>query len=409
MQVFEYTAGHGRYISLLLAGLMTGALFLSACENPGSVGSGFVNEETEIVVDTLEVTDFREHTFTAYSGNYPFTSAGEFDDPLFGTLRAISYLKPTLPATSDDATFLSDAEMKLDLHVNQEEIYGDSLVGAQFDVVEVGELWRGGAFRLDDQVALGQATLGSFTMGTEENILVDLQGDWVGRYREHYLNLDDDRDSLYRYNFYGLAIVPRNSGKIIPIDTEESQFFVYNADVDTLNFGLSTWGYSLERGSVPAGSAEQSALHSTIEQVVSFELNSLQDAVGSLNLSRVELVVYEDSLLMESSLDGVSASATRPEMPRLRLQRVEEGTTPESIDPGSSIATGRYDPDDQAYHFNLTDFVRSGGLEASEGFEYYLTGPQHIGIIRSSLLFNENAPPEKRPKLIVTSIQTAQN
>ncbi|MDZ7772794.1 MAG: hypothetical protein U5K31_08665 [Balneolaceae bacterium] len=372
------------------------------------MGSGFVNEETEVVVDTLELGAVESRSFSAFSGNYPFLSAGTFDDPLFGRLMAVGYLKPVLPNISEDVTFRANAEMSMDIRIDQSRVYGDSLANVRYDLVDVGELWRGGSMKIDDRVALGEATIGSFTIGTHTQVSVDLSREWVDSYRNFYENRESNRDSLYRVDFHGLALMARESGKILPINTDESQFVVHNPGGDTLNIGLSTWGYTLERDNVPEFLG-QSSLHGTLEQVLKVELDTLNDAGNAQNISRVELVIYEDSLLMESSLDDLSGSATRPDMPRLRLQRVEQGTTPESIDPGSAVAMGHYDPRDQAFHFDLTDFVRGGGLQADGGYEYYVTGPAHGGVIRSSLLFNDKAPYDKRPKLILTSIQTVSN
>lgn len=410
MQVIENIAGHGSKIWLTLAGTLMGALLLVGCENPGSVGSGFLDADTRVITDTLQFSDLQEQSFDSWSGDHDFFSVGEFNDPLFGNLRSVGYLKPTLPGNSAENDFLSDAEMKLQLHIDQQEVYGDSNAAVQYDVMEVGELWRGVAMTLEDRLALDQSyTVGSFTAGKDETVTVDLSGSFVDRYREFYLSLEENRDSLYRYSFFGLALVPRDSGKMIPIDVEDTQFLVYNPGLDTLNFGLSSWAYSLERTNRPDLPAGRTPVHSTLENVFSFDLQALQEAVGSVNLSRVELVIYEDSVRMDNTLDQVSASSGRPDVKFLRLHRVEKGTTPEALDPGSALARGAFNPKDAAFHFNITDFVRTGGLEASTGFDFYITGPAHNGIIRSSLIFNNEAPAERRPKLIVTSIQTTEN
>lgn len=410
MQVFEYIAGYGNRMLWMLAGTLSGALLLIGCEDPGSVGSGFVGEETRIVTDTLQVEGLQEHSFTSYSGNLPYFSAGAFEDPLFGDVRTVSYLKPDLPINSAAETFLDNADMRLELFLDQRQVYGDSARAAEFDLVEVGEVWRGGSVRLGESLPLDQANLlGSFTVGDDGTAEVEIAHEWVSRYRDFFMSLESNRDSLYRFTFPGLALVPRNSDKMIAVNPENSMFVIDNPGLDTVEVGVSTWAYSLERtvnDPVPEG---RSPLHGTLESVLSFDLPALQEAVGSINVSRVELVIYEDSVGMENALDRASSTAGRPDLPSLRLHRVERGTAPESLDPGTPLAAGVYDPDDAAFHFDLTTFVRTGGLEASEGFDFYITGPPHDGVVRSSLIYNNEAPPSKRPKLIVTSVQTVGN
>lgn len=410
MQGFEYIAGYGNRLLLMLAGTLSGALLLIGCEDPGSVGSGFVGEETRVVTDTLQVDGLQEHSFTSYSGNHPYFSAGGFSDPLFGDVRTVGYLKPNLPTNSQAETFLNNADMRLELSLDRQQVYGDSVQAAEFDLVEVGEVWRGGSMRLGEPLPLDQGNvLGSFTVGDDGTAEVEIADEWVSRYRNFFLGLESNRDSLYRFTFPGLAVVPRNSEKMIAVNPENSMFVVDNPGLDTVQVGVSTWAYSLERtvnNPVPEG---RSPLHGTLESVLSFDLPALQEAVGSINVSRVELVIYEDSLGMENALDQTSPTAARPDLPSLRLHRVERGTPPESLDPGTPLAAGVYNSDDEAFHFDLTAFVRAGGLEASEGFDFYITGPPHDGVVRSSLIYNNEAPPSKKPKLIVTSVQTVGN
>lgn len=408
MQVIEHKAVDGKRRFTELAAILIGLFLIAGCENPGQVGSAITGDDTRVVVDTLEPGGFQEHSFVSYSGNYPFFSIGAFDDPLFGPIAAAGQLRPVLDRDSENVLTDSSA-MRLRLEFDPGLVNGDSTASVPFDLLEVGSLWRGNAWKWDEPIdTLNDYTVGSFTAGTDSAVVVDLAEEWVNKYRSFYNRPGENVDSLYAFTFYGLAIVPRGTGKVLPVNVSESSFLVDSVSSSASGFEIpmNQWAYSLERdqGSIPA---DRSSIHSTLDIVISIDLQVASE-VGTVNISRAELVLYADTELMEQTLDQTGPDAGRPGIPQLRLHRVRTGTAPESIDPGNAIIVAELD-EGGAYRFNLTNLVKGGFAANSDEFTYYITAAPHNGTIRSTLLFNGEAPAELTPKLIITSIQTAEN
>jgi len=389
----------GRY--LLFSVLSCLALF--GCEDPGVVGSGFVQTGTEIKVDTLDISNMETQQFSHFSGRLSFISAGRFDDPIFGDLEAIGLLKPGLTSSGGD-TMQTGANVKLRLFVNQAEAYGRQEAQAEFDLVELDQVWRGKEWRINDPVQLDAAgPVGSFTLDEQDSVDVTLSSQWAEKYRNFFESEAADRDSLYRVQFPGLAVVPRNSARIIPFYADSSRFIIENPDEDTLEVSPGDWAYSLNRINQQAPPSGTFMTHSTLENVFNFDMQLDREALGSVNISRVELAFFEDADFLANSLP---AGAVRPGIGNARLHLAEPGNVPVAIDPGTPVVTGQYNPDDNSIRFNLTTFVNGVLLdEISPSLKFYVTIQTNNGIIRSSALYNNQGPAARKPKLIVTSIQ----
>ena len=353
----------------------------------------------------MEVEMFDAPAYHHFSGRLSYFSAGKFNDPLFGDMEATGLIKPALPAAGD--TLEPGAVMKLRLRVDQQLIYGDSAAVSEFDLVEIGQVWRGKAWNIDEPVALsGEGPVGSFSVGTEDSVDVTLSDTWYQEYRSFFENEAANRDSLYRIEFAGLAVVPRDSSKIIPVRVQESRFIIQNPNEDTLSVAPADWAYSLQRanqGSVPS---ETFPFHSTLERVISFDNGLTREDLGTVNISKVELVLYEDTERLSTSMDQVALSAGRPEFNLVRLHLIEPGGAPVNLDPGAPLLNGLYNEDDGTFRINLTNFVNGVLLDGlPSDLKFFVTLESNNGIVRSSLIFNKEAARLQRPKLIVTSVQ----
>src|SRR5699024_2950339 len=134
------------------------------------------------------------------------------------------------------------------------------------------------------------------------------------------------------------------------------------------------------------------------------DLNISEMGVQSVGISKAELVLYANTAALESSLP---ASADRASATTAQLYIVDPELTPENITMGNPVATGTYSEDDDAYHFGITTIVQRILLDGiSENQEFYITFSNN-GIIRSSLIFGEDAPAGKAPKLIITSLKNS--
>lgn len=405
--VFNFKVSTGLFLACLISLLVLG------CETPGSVGEGIDEPDINVADTTILIPNTSVDSIDAYSGLSGSFSSGIFDDPLFGQVEATSLLKPSLLTFDDDLG--PDIVMKLRLVFDSEQFYGDSTSSADFEVIEMNDIWRGKAWRYSDEPPLPNSsmssnTVGSFSVENQDSIEVTLSQDWVDKYRNIYNNSETSlRDSLYLAELFGLAIVPQNNAKIVPFSSSNSEF-VIEEDNDTTIVSLRDWATSLNRTNQANGEPEETNLaYSTLEKMTSFRMDLTAEEFGTtVNISNVELVIPVDVETMDQSLSSSSSTATRPSTNLSELYLLDPQILSESIGNSTPLATGEFSTADSAFHFNITELVNStiiDGLDANQRF--YITLNSDSGIIRSSLFFNETAAESKRPRLIITYIKSA--
>ncbi|NGP75163.1 hypothetical protein G3570_00850 [Balneolaceae bacterium YR4-1] len=383
-------------------------LILSACESPGSVGGSFTDPGTELKDTAFAVTGVETESYTTYSGRLNFFSAGQFNDPLFGNLNAQSYIKPSLPGLTSD-TLRSDLQMNLRLILDDNSLYGDTLSTADFDLVEIDQIWRGRAVELYDDIDLSQNLVGSFSVDeATDSVDVPLASEWVQRYRAYYNTIGANRDSLYLYDFHGLALVPRNESKIIPFNPSRIRFVTIENGSDTSSsITPSQWAYTLDRSNATDAPTGSSKAISTFEEVLKFDLDLSREDLGTVNISRVELVFYQNNQALQSSISG---SARRPAVNSAGLYFSRPEDIPASLSTASALSRAFYNETDGSYRFDITGFTNGVLLDGTDDERsFYLTLQSNNGILGSSLLYNEDGPEDKRPKIIVTYINTKDN
>ena len=411
MYNFKEYVLNGNSYPLSLIFILALILQLNGCSDSGSVGGAIDDDQANLQVDTLEATQFGTEMLNSYTGNNRFISAGRFQDPLFGDIFAMGLFKPILADNSDTLSFNQDTEMILRLSINGETTYGDSLANVTYNLVEIAENWRAPAWRLNDEIQLFADTpVASFTVADKDTIEIPLSDEWVQKYGEFYNQTDSTRRSDYLDQFYGLAIVPQNSGRIITINPDSTEIQINNVeaqsdivDDDTLRARIFDYAFSVDRTNEADIGPETTKIYNTLERVITLDFDFSSDAFKSINIAKAELVIYRDSLMLGESISQAGENTVRPSAGPLRLHLVEGDELPQSIDPGSPIAGGNYSEKDQAYHFNLTNLISQGFFQqADSSLKLYITQRTNGGVIRSNLLFN-NQSGENSPKLIITS------
>lgn len=412
MQVIKNVVRSRVSFKLTILGACFLSLTLSSCEDPGSVGGSFSDIGSEVVIDTLEIGQINTDSVEAFSGKLRNFTAGWFNDPLFGEVTATALLRPTLASSS--STIEDSAEVVLKLMINKDGVYGDSLSTAEFSFVEIDQIWRGNAWKLNQEVPLSaEGPLSSFSIGEQDSIEIPLPSQWVSEYRSFVEDEGSNRDSLYRYESHGLALVPQNQSKILPFLVSGSEILVYNpGEEDTLNIGFSDWAYSLQRSGAEAAPEGNEKLMSTLENLLFFDLDLSPDNLGTVNIAKVDLVFYQNEEVLSQTINEAGPSARRPENVTARLHYINPEHASSVLDPGNPIALGEYDASDQAFHFNITSYVNSVLIDNSDrqpDKRFYIQLQTNDGVVRSSLLYDHEAPANKRPKLIVTSTKSEGN
>jgi len=393
-------------------------LVLSSCENPGSVGSGITKPKAEISNDTLYIQNMSAEQTPSYSGQLQYLSAGQFDDPLFGSLKATGFVKPALPSSGD--TLTNDLKMLMRVRLDKSQEYGDTLASQSFSIYEISEIWRDKAIKVNDQLSYDEnAKVGSFTVEQEDSIDVEISSDWVQKYTQYADTTSSD--SLYQLDLHGLAIVPDNSGKIIPIDRNNTDFIIQNAEADTFAVNMLQGAYTLQRGSSSSIPANSTPLHSTYESILTFSELGLDGLnLQASGISKAELILYENTAALGQ---GLAANVSRANESRTYLQLADPKKIPDNIDPGIPLNTpgagvnpllknpGIYSAVDGTYRIDITTLVTSiVRSNPPQGIEYFITLPND-GVIKSSLIYtdSEQAPASMRPKIIITSLKDTGN
>lgn len=387
-------------------------LIFNGCEDPGSVGNNFTNSPV-VVHDTLTIDNTSFINFEdGYSGNFPFMAMGKYSDQVFGEVEATTFLKPIRSPNIADSTGIegNNFSMKLEINLDSAATYGDTLGISEFSVYEITSLWRGNSHRVNTELQYNEATqIGQFEVGSEKNIIVDLADSWKDKYAS-YLNDDQDNaDSLYSYEFQGLAIVPTgNSSKIDFPNASETRFILLNEDqTDTVSVSLKSWAYSINRSNVPQIDGA-TPIHTTMESAMKivFPTEELKQKHSSSNIIKSELVFYANKERLQSSLP---VNHYRPDISLLglNLRTIDDDvfeyqlTNPDHIAP--IIQDSLY------FKAPVNTYINNVLYGEEDQSEMIVGIGSSSGVIRSSLLYNSEAPLHRKPKLIITYIVNEEN
>lgn len=401
--MFKAFLGIRSYI-LLIAVILVG---IAGCDNPGSVGSELGRTKAAVSVDTFAISNVNSYPSDYYSGGFSYFSLGKYNDPLFGTVEATGLIKPALPISVEN-TVSDDAKMFMRLFFEDDNEYGDAEASQKFDIYEIDEIWRSNAVKLHDNLDLKDSNgpLGSFTATNGDSLDVEIPSEWVQKYREY---VNNSADSLYEIEQFGLALVPSDSNKIIAPIADSTRFVIKNSIVDSFKVGATDAAYLLNRrsdGSVPDNSV---AWHSTIENLVEFDLDMQQIDVDPSDISKAELIFYRNNDLLESSLSSEPSSVSRLEETTAYLYLINPNDLPANITPGNPVAQGSYSSDDEGYHFPFTNQLQNLITQDIPEGNVFMMTLSNNGMIKSTVIYTDKASYSKQPKIIITSLKNSSN
>ncbi|MGM0506078.1 MAG: hypothetical protein ACQER4_02685 [Bacteroidota bacterium] len=404
-------------------------LFITACEDPGGVGSDFLDSEGKLETRTLEVESLNEVQASAFSGNLPFMALGEVDDPLFGRYRSVGLIKPAIDTTSIGSDVTGEIPFQLRL-VFSGSVYGDTLSSATFEVYRAADVWRGNEIKFEDDHPVDSAEMvGEFTVDGNETVEVDLSQTWREEFEAYLSNSEVDRDSTYREEFPGLAIVPAagtekmlfavmESGsssaddldqtrfvRTPPEDSDDSEEEEEEEEEDPRQFlPPLDWGYVGERD--PAGQADPQSLHllSSLHSFGELETGLSSDVVDSRNLVHVQLVVNVNRQSLEAN---VPDHFSRPAVNQLQLHRVNSDRIGDWIFSREPDYVALYDEETDSYRFNITGHVRDLLFDEPNPGTFYMTAQSMNGVLFTIPLYNDQASDAgRRPRIVITSVNS---
>ncbi|MDZ7717956.1 MAG: DUF4270 family protein [Balneolaceae bacterium] len=424
----QFYANKGSRFSIAAFLLLITAFLSTACESPGSVGNDIVEDKENVVSETIYLDDYTIIQENSFSGRLGFTPVGSYDDPLYGNMRSVALLKPSLSVSGVD-TIREDDSISLRLIFNG-TIYGDSLATSSFEIYEAGEIWRGAELRYNEEIPVDMTSkVAEFQVpATQDTLIVDLGASWTDKYAG-YFNSDPDlssaeRDSVYIRNFPGLAIVPAEGNQNIrflktragqqdPNSTEQEEelitSFLFNSMVqddedEEENSGpdviqVRDWGASFTR-------EEESEefgnffLHNS-ERVLKFQPN-IPDTLGSKNIINAQLILSKNKNPQENT-----PFASRPNTNIVRAHVFEDDPfdiMAEIFTTQPNFGTSLNDTTD-AFLMNVTSFVLNDLYGETSGQNIYITTESVNGLIYSSHFYGPNSDEIRKPRLVITYVE----
>lgn len=399
--------------------------FITACEDPGGVGSDFLDSEEKLETRTLEVESLDPVQASAYSGNLPYMAIGEVDDPLFGRYRAVGLVKPAIDTTSVGSDVTGEIPFQLRL-VFSGSVYGDTLSSATFEVYRAEDVWRGNELKFEENQPIDSADkVGEFTVNQNETVEVDLSQTWREEFEAYLSNSEVDRDSTYREEFPGLAIVPADgtekmlfavmeSGSSSADNLDQTRFVrtppedpddSEDEEEDPRQF-LSPldWGYFGERD--PAAQADTQSLHllSSLHSFGKLDTGLSAEVVESRNLVHAQLAVNVNRESLEANLPE---HFSRPAVNQLQLHRVNSDRIGDWVFSRQPDYVALYDEETDSYRFNITSHVRDLLFDAPRPGTFYMTAQSMNGILFTIPLYNDQASDaDRRPRIVITSVNS---
>ncbi|MEO9886878.1 MAG: hypothetical protein ABJR05_09540 [Balneola sp.] len=382
---------------LILSVLVVSSLI--SCENSNTVGGGVV-DSAGIRIDTVSIPDFQQNGSDIFSGKLQSLPIGEYNDPLYGSSRSIAYFKPSLgPARDASLSLLSDFILKLQINNNLH--YGDTSQVANYSVYKVTERWRGNTISSTDNISFDTSELlGSFSYQNEDSVSITLSQSLLEEYAEYVNNDSSNVDSLYNFEFFGIAIVPDNvSAQIIYPNIIGSEFLtIRRSTQDSVSINLQDYAFTLDRQNTPMF-PNRLYLNNYLESFYSINFETVANNLSNENILRAELVLYEDADQISTSLPQ---NHIRPETRFLDLKFASESELRYDLQFTTTDFVGVLDTTDNTFRFNVTNHINNYIFGSPDERELYLNINPNGGIFNSTILFDNTSTAAMRPKLILT-------
>jgi len=384
-------------LSSIIAGLI-------ACENPGSVGDQFSDQNSRIVQDTLTFSTLDSVNVSSQSGDKPFATAGIYTDQLFGKHESVALIQPGIGNIPVDtlAEDIRVTTMNLQLIIDQSNIWGDTLSTVDFELIEIAERWDDEDWRFGDTPMLTTNIVGEFSYQQGDTVDVSLKSDWVKRYIEIFNMEAEMRDSTFAQEIFGFAVVPQNSGKLLPIDISETRLHINTTTTaNEFNQIMDQSATSLVRDQSPVLDDNNFELSSTLNNSVSISVDSILNKLNSPVISASFITIKQNDSLLAASLP---TNHIRPPLNETRLFFSTAESIEDLLITGDRIGTVIPEsPTADRLELNITNNLEQFIINQDSLVSMYFVYGSGNGLIRSSLYHGVDSK-MLPPTIFVTSL-----
>ena len=389
---------------------------LSGCDTSGTVGNDIINDDggtNSVTVDVDNITLLDTPTF---SGRLPHTSIGLLEDPAYGRLQSSAVIKPVISKAQVD-TLTESNSMLLKLIFNP-TVYGNENTVSEFEIFEVDDVWRGTQLRYGDDLAINrQNKVGEFLLTADEDTAtIELSNEWKESFAEFFNSTSADRDSTYRQNFTGLAIVPTQNNEIIRFlkhsaveeEDEITSFLVRSTSVnedgeevvDDEVLDARDWASVFSRSNEP--SSDNSFIVHNTNNVLRIKLELPLEELSGKNIVNAQLFLYKNSVPENST-----PTITRPPLTQVRAHIFDE--QPDDVmanifTTNANFFTNTEEEGEELFNINITQFVLDEVYGSQENRELYITIQSVNGILYSSHFF-DTSDDTLNPKIVITTVE----
>ncbi len=419
-----YSKG-SRYV---IAAFLLLTLPLMGCDSPGSVGEGLGPDGSDIHKEVYPVTDFTTLQTNFFSGRLQNSAFGYVEDPSYGTLNATALLKPSISRSQVD-TLYEDDTLALRIVLNP-AIYGETTGDADFEIYEVAERWRGNAVKYNEEIEVDFSSLvGEFSIAEGDTIVeAELSEAWTNKFADYFNNRSADRDSLYSREFFGLAVVsagntrkmhflshieqseenPEVTSLILYRDDEGENGNDDNGDDNgeeeeeegPPRISLLDYGSSVIRSDAPEGSG--GIVLRNIDQITRMEFSLPKEELSSKNIVSAKLILSPDP-----DADDAGPGFVRPAVETIRAHTFR--TPPSNVMNEIFINSPRFGAEiteeGNLFQIDVTQYVLNEVYGDVDEGPVYVSIQNVNGILFSSTLFDETAPDNRKPRLIITTVE----
>ena len=429
-----YTKQNGRSILSTIFVLMI-ALTYMGCESGGSVGSGIITDRESVEVNSYDISTANVIHENSYSGRLQYTPAGHVVDPLHGTIRSVALLKPVITQAGLDAIG-DDDRIFLSL-IFGDDVYGSEFAESSYEIYEAATIWRGNQLRYNQEAEVDvdfSKKVGEFQVVSSDSMTVELSSEWKNKFAEYFNSETADRDSLYRNNFPGLAIVPssgnqnlrflRTGGDSDQPNLSVTKFLVKSpaeeSDEDegedegedeneegeengsgeqVTELGLRDWGASFVRSDVPQNDVGF-VLYNT-ETVLEIQADVPYTQLSSKNITNAQLILTKN-LSFEQAVPGFERLS--PDLVQVHVfDEIPNDLMGEIFitDPDFFVVN---EEEENTFRVDITQFIIDQAYGEQNDNKLYLTIQVINGLLYTTAFYDHQAPADVKPRIVITTI-----